>query len=91
MRSTAAEWPSRCRFGRCTCTSCVLDVFADGIARLDLLVSSGTYVRAIAESLGGHCASLRRTRSGPFRIEEADPDPPIVRRARGLALARRLS
>jgi len=36
-------------------------------------VSSGTYVRAIADALGGHCASLRRTEVGPFRVEEADP------------------
>jgi tRNA pseudouridine55 synthase len=42
--------------------------------RLDLRVSSGTYVRAIAHELGGHCTTLRRTEIGPFRIEEADPD-----------------
>jgi tRNA pseudouridine55 synthase len=42
--------------------------------RLDLRVSSGTYVRAIAHALGGHCGTLRRTEIGPFRIEEADPD-----------------
>ena len=39
----------------------------DGVARLDLLVSSGTYVRSIADALGGHCATLRRTEVGPFR------------------------
>ena len=39
--------------------------------RLELHVSSGTYVRAIAEALGGHCATLRRTAIGPFGIEEA--------------------
>jgi len=52
-----------------------LDVIAyrDGVARLDLRVSSGTYVRAIAEALGGHCVSLRRTEVGPFTVEEADP------------------
>jgi tRNA pseudouridine55 synthase len=43
-------------------------------ARLDLRVSSGTYVRAIAHELGGHCATLRRTEIGPFRVEEADPE-----------------
>jgi tRNA pseudouridine55 synthase len=42
--------------------------------RLDLRVSSGTYVRAIAHELGGHCVTLRRTEIGPFRVEEADPD-----------------
>ena len=46
--------------------------YADGVARLDLLVGSGTYVRSIADALGGHCATLRRTEVGPFRIEEAD-------------------
>ena len=53
-----------------------LDVIAyrDGVATLDLRVNSGTYVRAIAEALGGHCATLRRTEVGPFRVEEADPE-----------------
>ena len=53
--------------------------------RLDLRVSSGTYVRAIADTLGGHCRTLRRTEIGPFSVDEADPDrfiPP------GEALAR---
>jgi len=51
-----------------------LDVitYRDGVVRLDLRVSSGTYVRAIAEALGGHCVSLRRTEVGPFNVEEAD-------------------
>ena len=53
-----------------------LDVIAyrDGVATLDLRVSSGTYVRAIAEALGGHCVSLRRLEVGPFRVEDADED-----------------
>lgn len=42
--------------------------------QLDLRVSSGTYVRAIAEALGGHCRTLRRTEIGPFSVDEADPD-----------------
>jgi tRNA pseudouridine55 synthase len=52
-----------------------LDVIAyrDGVARLDLRVSSGTYVRAIADALGGHCVTLRRTEVGPFGVDEADP------------------
>ena len=64
-----------------------LDVitYRDGIVRLDLRVSSGTYVRAIADALGGHCASLRRTEIGPFRVEEADPGRVIPAEA---ALAR---
>jgi tRNA pseudouridine55 synthase len=62
-----------------------LVTYSDGVARLDLLVSSGTYVRAIAEVLGGHCVSLRRTEVGPFKVEEADlerlvpPDEALAR------------
>ncbi len=41
--------------------------------RLDLRVSSGTYVRAIADALGGHCRTLRRLEIGPFSVDEADP------------------
>jgi tRNA pseudouridine55 synthase len=48
--------------------------YRDGVVRLDLRVSSGTYVRAIAEALGGHCLSLRRTEVGPFNVEEADSE-----------------
>jgi tRNA pseudouridine55 synthase len=40
---------------------------------LDLRVSSGTYVRAIAEALGGSCRTLRRTEVGPFSVAEAVP------------------
>jgi tRNA pseudouridine55 synthase len=40
---------------------------------LDLRVSSGTYVRAIAQALGGHCTTLRRTEVGPFTIADARP------------------
>ena len=38
---------------------------------LDLRVSSGTYVRAIADALGGHCTTLRRTEVGPFGVADA--------------------
>ena len=41
--------------------------YDDGVARLELLVGSGTYVRSVADALGGHCRSLRRTEIGPFR------------------------
>jgi tRNA pseudouridine55 synthase len=63
-----------------------LDVIAytDGVATLDLRVSSGTYVRSIANALGGHCRTLRRTEIGPFRVEEAD-DQRIVPLDEGLA------
>jgi tRNA pseudouridine55 synthase len=53
-----------------------LDVitYTGDTVRLDLRVSSGTYVRSIADALGGHCRTLRRTEIGPFSVEEADPD-----------------
>jgi tRNA pseudouridine55 synthase len=43
----------------------------DTSVTLDLRVSSGTYIRSIAQALGGHCVALRRTEVGPFRIDEA--------------------
>jgi tRNA pseudouridine55 synthase len=53
-----------------------LDVIAysGDTVRLDLRVGSGTYVRSIAEALGGHCRTLRRLEIGPFSVEEADFD-----------------
>ncbi len=45
---------------------------ADGLATLDLLVGSGTYVRSLADALGGHCVALRRIEIGPFEVGEAD-------------------
>ena len=51
-----------------------LDGYEAGIARLELHVSSGTYIRAIADALGGHCRSLCRTEIGPFSLSEADPE-----------------
>ncbi len=43
------------------------------VVTLDIRVSSGTYVRAIAEALGGHCRALRRTEVGPFSVTDAVP------------------
>lgn len=53
-----------------------LDVIAytGAEVRLDLRVSSGTYIRSIADALGGHCRTLRRTEIGPFSIDEVDPE-----------------
>ena len=53
-----------------------LDVLAhDGDSvRLDLRVGSGTYVRSIADALGGHCTTLRRLEVGPFSVDEADAE-----------------
>jgi tRNA pseudouridine55 synthase len=68
-RGVAVEMPVR----RSTVRELRLVEFDGKTATLDLLVSSGTYVRSIAEALGGHCSSLRRTEVGPFRVEDADP------------------
>jgi tRNA pseudouridine55 synthase len=52
-----------------------LDVIAytGDVVSLDLRVGSGTYVRAIADALGGHCRTLRRTEVGPFSVADATP------------------
>jgi tRNA pseudouridine55 synthase len=80
-RGTAVEMPVR----QSTVHALDLVEYDGRIARLDMLVSSGTYVRAIAEALGGHCRSLRRTEVGPFSVEEADSErivPPEAALAR---------
>ena len=80
-RGVEVEMPLR----RSRVDSLELLSYADGIATLDLRVSSGTYVRSTAAALGGHCASLRRTEVGPFGVEEADvekllpPDEALAR------------
>jgi tRNA pseudouridine55 synthase len=56
--------------------------------RLELHVSSGTYVRSLAQALGGHCTSLRRTAVGPFTVEEAETVDSVVLIAPSAALAR---
>jgi tRNA pseudouridine55 synthase len=48
--------------------------YAPPLLELDLRVSSGTYIRAIADHLGGHCRTIRRTAVGPFRLEDADEE-----------------
>jgi tRNA pseudouridine55 synthase len=67
-RGVAVEMPVR----RSAVHSAELLDYEDGAATLDLRVGSGTYVRAIADALGGHCRTLRRTEVGPFRVEDAD-------------------
>jgi tRNA pseudouridine55 synthase len=55
--------------------------YAPPLLELDVHVSSGTYIRAIADALGGHCRWLRRTAVGPFRVEDADEErvlPPLA-------------
>jgi tRNA pseudouridine55 synthase len=48
--------------------------YEEGVATLELHVSSGTYVRAVADELGGHCRTLRRTAVGPFSVDDADEE-----------------
>ena len=48
--------------------------YENGVARLRMRLGSGGYVRSVAEALGGHCVSLRRTAVGPFGIGEADDE-----------------
>lgn len=68
-RGEEVEMPIR----RSTVHSLELLDYEGGVATLELLVGSGTYVRSIADELGGYCRTLRRTEVGPFRVEDADP------------------
>ena len=62
-------------------------VAADGTpvvdVELDVECSSGTYIRALARDIGnalgvgGHLAALRRTRVGPFTVEESRLGPDL--------------
>jgi tRNA pseudouridine55 synthase len=67
-RGVAVEMPIR----RSHIASLELVSYRVGVASLDLRVGSGTYVRAIADALGGHCVALRRIEIGPFAVDEAD-------------------
>jgi tRNA pseudouridine55 synthase len=50
----------------------------DGRAEFEIECSSGTYVRSLIADLGdAYCETLRRTRIGPFSVEEADEGKPI--------------
>ena len=69
-RGVEVDMPLR----RSTVHAAELVAYEDGVATLDLRVGSGTYVRAIADALGGHCRSLRRTEVGPFSVEDADDE-----------------
>jgi tRNA pseudouridine55 synthase len=69
-RGVAVEMPTR----RSRVDALDVITYTGDTVQLDLRVSSGTYVRAIADALGGHCRTLRRTEIGPFSIDEADPE-----------------
>jgi len=58
--------------------------------------SSGTYIRSLAADLGknlgpgGYLQSLRRLRSGPFKVEDALPSSEIADKARERLLSKRV-
>ena len=69
-RGIALEMPTR----RTSVYELELEEYEEPIARLSMRLSSGGYVRAVAEALGGHCVELRRTNVGPFDVTDADPN-----------------
>jgi tRNA pseudouridine55 synthase len=76
-RGVAVEMPTR----HSTIHSLQVVRFEPPLVELDLEVSSGTYIRAIADHLGGHCRTIRRTAVGPFRVEDAHEEevlPPLA-------------
>lgn len=66
----------------------------DGLATVEIVCSSGFYVRSLAHELGGrlgcgaHLESLRRLRAGAFTLADAVPLPDVE--AQGEAIASRL-
>jgi tRNA pseudouridine55 synthase len=76
-RGVAVEMPTR----RTLVHDLRVHRYAPPLVEIELHVSSGTYVRSIADALGGHCRYLRRTAVGPFRVEDADEGrvlPPLA-------------
>jgi len=76
-RGVAVEMPTR----RSTIHALEVRRLEPPELELALHVSSGTYVRSVADALGGHCLTLRRTAVGPFRVEDADEErllPPLA-------------
>jgi len=74
-----------------TVTEIELRKYADGLAEVRLVCSSGFYVRSLAHDLGqrlgcgAHLEGLQRRRAGPFRLEDAVPLGDVV--AEGPAIA----
>jgi tRNA pseudouridine55 synthase len=84
-RGVAVEMPTRTS----TIHSLRVRRYAPPLVELELHVSSGTYVRAIAAALGGHCRTIRRTAVGPFRVEDADEERVLAPLAALLGLPER--
>ena len=74
-RGVQVEMPSR----RSVVHALSVEAYDGTTVRLSLHVSSGTYVRSLAQALGGHCTTLRRTAVGPFTVDEADGDAASAR------------
>jgi tRNA pseudouridine55 synthase len=68
-RGVQVEMPTR----RSTVRALDVIAYTGETVTLDLIVSSGTYIRSLADALGGHCATLRRTEVGPFTVADALP------------------
>src|SRR5438552_2141251 len=74
-RGEAPEMPLR----RSRIDAADVIAYTGNTVTLDLQVGSGTYVRSIADVLGGHCRTLRRTEVGPSRTGLTfDPHPRAV-------------
>jgi tRNA pseudouridine55 synthase len=76
-RGVAVEMPTR----RSTVHALEIVSYEPPEVELDVHVSSGTYVRALADALGGHCVALRRTAVGPLEVADADEErllPPLA-------------
>jgi tRNA pseudouridine55 synthase len=69
-RGVAVEMPTRTS----TIHSVEVRRYEPPLVELELDVSSGTYVRAIATALGGHCRTIHRIAVGPFRVEDANEE-----------------
>lgn len=49
-------------------------------AHYEIECSAGTYIRTLVETLGdAYCSALRRTRVGPFAVEDAGTELPVER------------
>ena len=66
-RGVEVEMPVR----RSTVHALDVVAFTGDTVTLDARVSSGTYIRSLADALGGHCVTLRRTEVGPFLVDDA--------------------
>jgi tRNA pseudouridine55 synthase len=84
-RGIAVEMPTR----HSTIHSLRVVRFEPPLLELDVSVSSGTYIRAIADRLGGHCRTIRRTVVGPFRVEDASEEVVLAPLAALVALPER--